>query len=235
MNCREARRFLDAHVDGELDVSSTLALEDHVRACSRCRAAEANARTLRSTLRRHTEVQAVPGSLGVLLRAKYADAAVSGAARTRLPLAFALSGFAALVLAVAAWTLQGAFNPAATGASRSAGKVVYHISSSQTAAAALRTLRNHLDASPGTKVVVVAHNEGVDFLLRGARDESGQLFATTVRQFKQRGVDFRVCNNTLVRRKIDSGGILPEATLVPSGIAEIGRLQDREGYAYMRM
>lgn len=70
---------------------------------------------------------------------------------------------------------------------------------------------------------------------RIARDESGQLFATTVRQFKERGVDFRVCNNTLVRRGIDGGGILPEATLVPSGIAEIGRLQDTEGYAYMRM
>jgi hypothetical protein len=145
-------------------------------------------------------------------------------------------GAAALAtLALAAWGLHGAFERAGPGPGRSAGKVVYHVSSSQTASAALRTLRNHLDASPGTKVVVVAHNEGVDFLLRGARDESGQLFATTVRQFKQRGVDFRVCNNTLARRKIDSGGILPEATLVPSGIAEIGRLQDREGYAYMRM
>jgi hypothetical protein len=121
------------------------------------------------------------------------------------------------------------------GAARSAGKVVYHISSSQTASAALRTLRNHLEASPETKVVVVAHNEGVDFLLRGARDESGELFATAVHQFKGRGVDFRVCNNTLVRRKIGSEGILPEATLVPSGIAEISRLQEKEGFAYMRM
>jgi uncharacterized protein len=132
-------------------------------------------------------------------------------------------------------SLRGGFGPAATGATRGTGKLVYHISSSRNAGAALRTLRNHLEAAPDTKVVVVAHNDGVDFLLRGARDESGQLFATRVRQFKERGVDFRVCNNTLVRRRIDGAGILPEATLVPSGIAEIGRLQDAEGYACMRM
>ena len=145
-------------------------------------------------------------------------------------------GAAALaVVALAAWTLRGTLEPAPANVARGTGKVVYHVSSSQNAGAALRTLRNHLEASPETKVVVVAHNEGVDFLLRGARDESGQLFAASVRQFKDRGVVFRVCNNTLVRRKIDGGGILPEATLVPSGIAEISRLQEREGYTYMRM
>jgi len=36
-------------------------------------------------------------------------------------------------------------------------------------------------------------------------------------------------------RGIERAGIVPEATLVPSGIAEIGRLQESEGYAYMRM
>jgi intracellular sulfur oxidation DsrE/DsrF family protein len=99
----------------------------------------------------------------------------------------------------------------------------------------MRTLRNHLEASPHTKVVVVTHNEGVDFLLVGARDESGELYESPVRRFKARGVDFRVCTNTLVRRRIDTAGIVPEATLVPSGIAEIGRLQEAEGYTYMRL
>jgi hypothetical protein len=136
---------------------------------------------------------------------------------------------------LAAWGLHGGFERESSAAARNAGKVVYHISSSQTASAALRTLRNHLEASPDTKVVVVAHNEGVDFLLRGARDETGQLYETSVQQFKQRGVDFRVCTNTLVRRKLEKAGIVPEATLVPSGIAEIGRLQQSEGYSYMRM
>jgi intracellular sulfur oxidation DsrE/DsrF family protein len=84
-------------------------------------------------------------------------------------------------------------------------------------------------------VVVVAHNEGVNFLLRGARDENGRLVEPVVHAFRGRGVEFRVCTNTLVRRKMDAGLVVPDATLVPSGIAEISRLQEKEGYAYMRM
>jgi intracellular sulfur oxidation DsrE/DsrF family protein len=233
MNCPEAIRLLDGYVDDQLEVSSVLALEAHLRDCVRCRAREDSLRALRSVVQRHTAFQVAPMSLRDAVRARHGIAAAPPARPSRRRMVMGASALA--VVAVAAWTLRGTFDPAATGAPRGEGKVVYHISSSQHAGAALRTLRNHLEASPHTKVVVVAHNEGVDFLLRGARDESGELFATSVRQFKARGVDFRVCNNTLVRRRIDGGGILSDATLVPSGIAEIGRLQEKEGYAYMRM
>jgi intracellular sulfur oxidation DsrE/DsrF family protein len=233
MKCPEAIRLLNAYVDDQLEVAGVLGLEEHLRGCARCRAREESLRALRAAVQRHTEFRVAPAPMHAAMRARFGVRAAAPMQPARRRVAFGATALA--MLALAAWGLQGAFEREGLGAARSAGKVVYHISSSQTASAALRTLRNHLEASPETKVVVVAHNEGVDFLLRGARDESGQLFATTVRQFKQRGVDFRVCNNTLVRRKIDSGGILPEATLVPSGIAEIGRLQDREGYAYMRM
>jgi intracellular sulfur oxidation DsrE/DsrF family protein len=184
-------------------------------------------------VRRNTEFRVAPAALHGALRAEVGAHRAVPAQPARRHFAWGAAALATLALAV--WGLQGALERPGPGVARGAGKVVYHISSSQTASAALRTLRNHLEAAPDTKVVVVAHNEGVDFLLRGARDESGQLFATTVQQFKARGVDFRVCNNTLVRRKIGSDGILPEAKLVPSGIAEISRLQESEGYAYMRM
>lgn len=233
MKCPETVRLLNGYVDEQLDVASVLALEEHLRECARCRSREESLRALRSAVQRHTEYRVAPEGLRAGLRSRFG---ARGGGRTISGRRRVTWGAAALAtLALAAWGLHGAFDRAGAGAARGAGKVVYHISSSQNAGAALRTLRNHLEASPDTKVVVVAHNEGVDFLLRGARDESGQLFATAVRQFKERGVDFRVCNNTLVRRRIDGGGILPEATLVPSGIAEIGRLQDTEGYAYMRM
>ena len=42
------------------------------------------------------------------------------------------------------------------------------------------------------------------------------------------------CNNTLEGRKIDRKRILPEATVVPSGVAEVARLQSQEGYAYIK-
>ena len=83
--------------------------------------------------------------------------------------------------------------------------------------------------------MVVAHNQGVDFLLRGAKDQNGRLVEPEIAQLATRGVAFRVCGNTLARRYIDAGNIIPEAVLVPSGIAEISRLQTQEGYAYMKL
>ena len=233
MKCPECVRLLNAYVDDQLEAASVLAVDEHLRDCARCRAREDSLRALRAALQRHTEFRVAPARLHAGVRATIGARGDATAQPARRRLAWGAAALATLVLA--AWGLQGAFAPPAPSAGRSVGKVVYHISSSQTASAALRTLRNHLEAAPDTKVVVVAHNEGVDFLLRGARDESGQLFEATVRQFKGRGVDFRVCNNTLVRRKISGNGIVPEATLVPSGIAEISRLQESEGYTYMRM
>ena len=233
MNCRDVLRFVDAYVDLELDVASALQVEEHLKACPRCRAFEANTRLLQRAVRRHTELYAAPPALRARLQAKRTDGKAAPASWTGRGLAFAFSGFA--VLAVATWIgLAQTDRPRQVAGSEPA-KFVYHVTHSSTASAAMRTLRNHLEASPDVKVVVVAHNEGIDFLLRGARDESGQLYETLIRRFADRGVDFRVCNNTLVRRDIDSSHIVPEATLVPSGIAEIGRLQAKEGYAYMRL
>jgi intracellular sulfur oxidation DsrE/DsrF family protein len=233
MKCPDAVRLMDAWVDDQLDAASVLALEDHLRDCARCRAREDGLRALRATLRRHTEYRAAPQALRERLRQRYGAGPAQVATRARWGLAMAAAALTALAIGAASW--RGGFEPEIAPLRAGTGKVVYHITNSGNASAALRTLRNHLEASPRTKVVVVAHNEGVDFLLRGARDESGELYQSVVHQFRERGVEFRVCNNTLVRRKIDAQGIVPDASLVPSGIAEISRLQESEGYAYMRM
>jgi intracellular sulfur oxidation DsrE/DsrF family protein len=47
-------------------------------------------------------------------------------------------------------------------------------------------------------------------------------------------VEFRVCNNTLVARKIDPAKVAMEAKVIPSGVAEVARLQAREGFVYLR-
>ena len=38
----------------------------------------------------------------------------------------------------------------------------------------------------------------------------------------------------LRNRKLEKSQFITEATFVPSGVAEITRLQQREGYAYLR-
>nr|WP_226494649.1 DsrE family protein [Hydrogenophaga taeniospiralis] len=114
-------------------------------------------------------------------------------------------------------------------------KVVYHMSEGiPQASRAINNIRNHLAADPKAKIVVVTHGLGIDFLLDGATNQMEQPFAGAIGELAARGVEFRVCNNTLVSRKIDPARVAMEAKIVPSGVAEVARLQAREGFVYLR-
>ena len=114
-------------------------------------------------------------------------------------------------------------------------RVVYHINDTGAqAVGALRNVGNHLEVNPKAKIVLVTHAQGVDFLMEGAKDSNGNPYNIRVEELKSKGVQFDVCEITLRNRKIDRKKFLPEATFVPSGVAEITRLQQREGYAYLR-
>jgi intracellular sulfur oxidation DsrE/DsrF family protein len=114
-------------------------------------------------------------------------------------------------------------------------KVVYHLSDGVAQASrAIGNIRNHLSADPSARIVVVTHGAGIDFLLEGAETTQGQKFAGAVAELANRGVEFKVCNNTLVSRGIGSDKVVMEAKVVPSGVAEIARLQAREGFVYLR-
>lgn len=114
-------------------------------------------------------------------------------------------------------------------------KVVYHVSEGiDQATAALRNIRNHLSADPNVKISVVTHAAGIDFLLTGAKYKGGNLFDANVQELVKKGVDFRVCKITLERRMIDPKKVIEEASLVPSGVAEVAKLQAREGYVYLK-
>jgi intracellular sulfur oxidation DsrE/DsrF family protein len=116
-----------------------------------------------------------------------------------------------------------------------ADKVVYHVNDTDDqAVGALRNIGNHLEVNPKAKIVVVTHARGVDFLFKDARDKNGNPYNVTVEGLKERGVQFDVCQITLRNRKLPKEKFIPEATFVPSGVAEITRLQQREGYAYLR-
>ncbi len=112
-------------------------------------------------------------------------------------------------------------------------KVVYHINDASGARIAMRNIENHINASPDAKIVVVAHGKGIDFLLNDAKDDKG-TFVPQVASLKERGVEFRVCRNTLKSRNLGDEAVIMEAKVVPSGVAEIGKLQSREGYAYLK-
>jgi uncharacterized protein len=114
-------------------------------------------------------------------------------------------------------------------------KVVYHLNEGvEQAVRALTNIRNHLSADPTARIVVVAHGRGIDFLLKEAKTPGGTAFVTDIDELALRGVEFRVCRFTLERRSIDATRVVPDAKIVPSGVAEVARLQSREHYAYLK-
>lgn len=121
-----------------------------------------------------------------------------------------------------------------SGLARAQDRVVYHVSDTETQAlAALRSIRNQLDTDPTAKIILVAHAQGVDFLLDGAKDKNGSLYAGPVSALRSRGVAFEVCELTLKSRGLKKDQFIEEADFTPSGVVRITKLQ-MQGYAYIR-
>ncbi len=114
-------------------------------------------------------------------------------------------------------------------------KVVYHMNEGvERAPQAIRNIRNHLNADPRAKIVVVSHAAGINFLIRDAKDANGNPFEVAVQDLVSRGVEFRVCEYTLKSRNIDKKQMIDDVKYVASGVAEVARLQAQEGFAYLK-
>jgi hypothetical protein len=136
----------------------------------------------------------------------------------------------ALIRIVAAFALGAV----AYGASAQ-DKVVYHFDGGLAQATkGLRNIRNHLDVDPTAKIIVVAHAEGVDFLMEGAKTTNNQEFAALVNDLEGRGVKFEICEITLKNRNLKKEQFILGPTFTPSGVVRIANLQAREQYAYIK-
>ena len=116
-------------------------------------------------------------------------------------------------------------------------KVVYHIDDAATQATkGLRNMRNHLDVAPDTKIIAVAHAEGIDFLMEGAKDAKNPNidYPSLVSALKARGVRFEVCEITLRNRDIKKDRFIMDADFTPSGVVRIAQLQNHEQFAYIK-
>lgn len=134
---------------------------------------------------------------------------------------------AAKVFAILALVLAGS-------AARAQEKVVYHFDSGiEQATKGLRNINNHLEVDPKAKIIAVAHADGVDFLMEGAKDRLGP-FDARVQELMSRGVKFQVCEITLRNRKLKKDQFIIGVDFVPSGVVQITHLQQKEGYAYLK-
>ncbi len=116
-------------------------------------------------------------------------------------------------------------------------KVVYHFDDSASQATkGLRNIRNHLDVAPETKITVVTHANGVDFLMEGAKDAKNPdiNYGALVSALKARGVKFEICEITLKNRNLKKDQFILDAEFTPSGVVRIARLQSQEKFAYIK-
>lgn len=119
-------------------------------------------------------------------------------------------------------------------AAQAQDRVVYHFDN--TAAQALkglRNMRNHLDVDPQARLTAVAHAEGVDFLMEGAKAANDTEYAPLVSALKARGVKFEVCEITLKNRNLKREQFILDAEFTPSGVVRVAKLQ-KEGAAYIK-
>lgn len=114
-------------------------------------------------------------------------------------------------------------------------KVVYHINDVNKAKAALRNVKNHLNAlgDENVEIVVVTHSSGAFTLVDGAKDAKGNTFSDAVASLANRGVKFEICANTIRGKKINKNKINQNAQIVPSGVAQIAHLEQM-GYEYIK-
>jgi intracellular sulfur oxidation DsrE/DsrF family protein len=127
-------------------------------------------------------------------------------------------------------------------------KVVYHINydNPKAQAGALRNVQNHINAvgKDNLDLKIVMHGKGLSLLLEPEAVQDTKLKygnATSAIQakiagLKDQGVDFQVCSNTLRGKKIsyeDDLYDVDKADIVPSGVAELSRLQQL-GYTYIK-
>ena len=113
-------------------------------------------------------------------------------------------------------------------------KTVYHLPDDRLATLAMNNINNHLAADPGVKIVVVALSTGVRAFTFGAQDAGGRPYGDWVDQLTAKGVQFRICQNSMNALKLTKQDLIDKVEVVPSGVAEIARLQAREGYVYIR-
>ena len=106
-------------------------------------------------------------------------------------------------------------------------KVVYHLNEgNDQATAAMRNIKNHLAADPTAKIVVVTHAAGINFLLDGAADKNGNLYEPLVQDLAQGSSSASAisrCNRATSTEQGDRRG-----QIVPSGVAEVSKLQAKE-------
>jgi len=121
--CEDARPLIHAYIDGELDLTTSLEIEAHLKACSACAQEQASLRALRAAFSNGTLYHDAPAQLDRRVRAAVRDAR---RAENRPRFAFAYLGWAsaAAALLLMAIVVRGTLTPEPLASELTAREVV---------------------------------------------------------------------------------------------------------------
>ncbi|MFD1586477.1 DsrE family protein [Halorientalis brevis] len=114
-------------------------------------------------------------------------------------------------------------------------KTVLHLSSGETAAykGALMNAQNLLadETVPVTELVFLSNGPGVKLYTPPGREND---FADRINSLQERGVSFRVCQNSMAMLDLTEDQLIDGVEPVPSAVGEFARLQE-VGYGYIKV
>lgn len=113
--------------------------------------------------------------------------------------------------------------------------IAIHIDTDAHMNRSLRQVSRHLEGNPDIPVRVILIAGGVRPALEGAQDPNGGLYSAQIEQLLARNVRIFACQNTLTSFNKSADDLTFGVETVPSGIAELGRLQAKEGFGYIKL
>lgn len=106
MDCNEARRLLDAYVDGEIELTRQLDVEAHLAGCTACKKSVEAAIQFRHSIQMNTPVYKAPPGLKAEVRAvlrQVSQSEIGWISELRGPLVYAAAVLLVCLLCSAAW------------------------------------------------------------------------------------------------------------------------------------
>ncbi len=117
----------------------------------------------------------------------------------------------------------------------SAPGIVFHVDSDQKMNRVLRQIARHQAGNPTIAARVILIAEGVRPAMDGAVDTNGGDYSAQMEQLLMAGVRIFACENTLTSFNLNRDDLALGIETVPSGVAELGRLQVTEGWGYIKL
>ena len=111
-----------------------------------------------------------------------------------------------------------------------AHKIIFQLVTGDTSShkVLMKQFGNILSIAPDTKIEVVCHGPGIDMMM-----QEKSIVINKIKEFKEKGVVFNVCEFSLKERKVDKSKLIEQSTFVPAGILEIVEKQE-QGWSYIK-